>query len=178
MQEIELKILDINVRQMTRRLKKLGAKQTQRALFKAESFDFPDRSLQHRDSYLRIRQEGKGTVLTFKGRRTKSKYFQQRTELECTVSDYQTMKKILLKLGMRLDMHHEKKRTSFVLGGVHFDMDEYPTIPPFVEIEGSQGAIKGVLARLGYTLKQTTKMTADQVLLGYGKNPRNQRFKK
>lgn len=178
MKEIELKILDINVRALSAKLRKLGAKKIGKDFLIAESFDFPNSLLHCRDFILRLRQEGNKTVLTFKGKSEDSRFFKSRREIETTVSDFTRTKNILLYLGMRVVKHHEKIRTSFVLKNLHFDIDEYPTIPPYLEIEGPPKKIKTIIKKLGYSLQQTTKMTATETLRYYGQNANNQRCNK
>jgi adenylate cyclase class 2 len=177
MKEIELTILNINIQEVSQKLHALGAKKITQAFLIAESFDFPGDPLNQADAYLRLRQEGEKTVLTFKGKSEDSRYFKRRLEIETIVSDFPMTKKILLALGMHVIRHHEKKRTSWKWRSLRFDIDEFPTIPPYMEIEGPPEETKNILPKLGYSLDQTTKMSASQTLRWYGKNPNMQRWK-
>ena len=56
--EIEIKILEINKKEITNRLKKIGAKKILDARLKVYFFDFPDKRLTLKHSAIRVRQEG------------------------------------------------------------------------------------------------------------------------
>ncbi|MCC7451809.1 MAG: class IV adenylate cyclase [Anaerolineae bacterium] len=71
-----------------------------------------------------------------------------RTELEVTVSDFDTMDLLLQKLGYHPAWIYEKYRTTYERHGCEVVLDELP-FGPFVEVEGEADAIERVLAELG-----------------------------
>lgn len=71
-----------------------------------------------------------------------------RTELEVTVSDFDTMDLLLKKLGYHPAWVYEKYRTTYELHGCEVVLDELP-FGPFIEVEGEAAAIERVLVDLG-----------------------------
>ncbi len=178
MLEIELKILEINKEEITKKLLSLGAIQTTRELYIEEAFDYSDERIKNNNQLCRLRQQGKKIKLTHKGKRQKSKNFSIAEETEIEVSNYQTTKKILENLGLSSYRYREKYRTKFKYNNTSIELDEHPTIPPYLEIEGTKEAIQETLQKLGYTLADTTPLTASEILKKYEQNPYNQTFPK
>ena len=60
--------------------------------------------------------------------------------------------------------YQEKKRISYVLNNHEIDIDTWPGIPTYMEIEGeSEEDINGILNLLGYSMKDTISCTVDEV---------------
>ena len=70
-----------------------------------------------------------------------------RTELEVTVSDFQTTDLLLKALGYHPSWEYEKYRTTYELNDCEVVLDEMP-FGNFVEVEGEQEAIENVLTML------------------------------
>lgn len=178
MKETELKILDISVQDITKKLLTLGAKKKGTQLVIAEHFDFPNRRIKKGNQLFRLRKIGSKIELCFKKKPSKNKRFKIQEEIQTEVESFENMRNILLGLGLKSYNYREKKRTSFVYGKLKIELDEYADIPPYMEIEGPQKDIKSILPKIGHTLKEATSMTAGQVLKLYGANSKVQKFKK
>ena len=102
-------------------------------------YDFPDDTLRRDGVVLRLRQEGGNPVLTLK-KSIENPEAKIKEEHEVGVSDFHEMKHLLEILGLRAWIEMKKRRTSYALKGVHFEIDEYQGdydyIPRFLEIEG------------------------------------------
>lgn len=150
-QEIEVKFLNVDFDDVRARLKKLGAvcEQPMR-LMRRVVIDYPDRKLQATgDSWVRVRDEGDKITLTFK--RTTEHEFGGAQEIEVSVSDYQKTIDIFLAMGLIVHTDQETKRETWKLGEVEVVLDEWPWIPPFIEIEGmSHDKVKSAAEALGY----------------------------
>lgn len=168
MLEIELKILNVNIKKITQKLLSLGAQQAPRELYIEEAFDFPDQRIKKNNQLCRLRQQGNSAKLTFKNKKQNQKQFRIAEEMEITVDNFQTAKKILENLGLSSYRHREKYRTKFRYNNVEIELDEHPSIPPYMEIEGSKKDIRSTLLKLDYTMADTTTMTATEVLKKYG----------
>ncbi len=79
-----------------------------------------------------------------------------RTELEVTVSDFETMDLLLQKLGYHPAWIYEKYRTTYELYDCEVVLDELP-FGPFIEVEGEAAAIERALDELG--LKDARRIT-------------------
>jgi len=178
MLETELKILEINKEEITKKLLSLGATPTSRELYIEEAFDYKNKRIKKSNQLCRLRQQGKIIKLTHKGPKQKSKKFSITKETEIEVSDYSKTKKILENLGLSSYRYREKYRTKFKYNNLIIELDEHPKIPPYIEIEGSKENILNTIEKLGYTISDTTTITASEVLKKYGQNPHYQKFEK
>ena len=70
-------------------------------------------------------------------------------ENEIVVSDFEETDIMLNKLGYFSHTYQESKRTRYLLGEVEIDIDTWPYIPTYVEIEGkSTDEVKDTLKKL------------------------------
>jgi adenylate cyclase class 2 len=132
-------------------------------------FDFADFRLWKARCLLRLRQEGKRWLLTFKGTPLESRHFKIRRELETEVEDGCVLRQLLEALGLRESFRYEKYRTVFARSARAIRaasrvvvLDETP-IGHYVELEGPEGWIDGVARRLGYS--RTEYITASYASL-------------
>jgi adenylate cyclase class 2 len=80
-----------------------------------------------------------------------------RTELEVTVSDFETADLLLHKLGFHVAWIYEKYRTTYEFEDCEVVLDEMP-FGAFIEVEGQPDAIQRALAALG--LADAPRITA------------------
>lgn len=149
-QEIEATFTNIDMSVMRDKLKRAGATLTvPERVMKRVVVDYPDKRMQQQsDSWVRIRDEGDKVTLTYK--RTKEHDLSSIKEIEVEVSDYQKTIDIFLALGMVVHTNQETKRETWELDDVEVVIDQWPWIPPILEVEGrSKQAIKKVAERLG-----------------------------
>lgn len=175
MKEIERKILGINKHKLFSRIKTL--KPRPRKIFegrvKIRYFDFPDGRIRKKRDLLRIRViSPKGakpfTELVYKkylGVKKGCKYFD---ELEFPIPGSQNFEKLSIlfaRLGLKKTVEYEKKRTLYVQGKIHFEIDEHPKIPAFLEIEApSPVHIEKAIRRLGLQNHEQTSETISELL--------------
>lgn len=126
----------------------------------------------NKNKWIRLRTDGKKTTISLKHRLKESNsIIQQVNEYELEVSSFDDANALLKNLGYLPKTKLHKKRISFSLVGQNLDIDMWPEIPPYLEIEGnSTGDILLVLSMLGYSEKDTISCTADEVYRHYGKD--------
>jgi adenylate cyclase class 2 len=138
MDEIEVKILEINGKELEKKLISIGAKKISQKEIETLFFDSKDYSLKKANSLVRLRKEKDRSTLTFK-KLVDTKKAKIAKEYEVIISDPEKMKNILESLGLSLHAQMKKTRTSYVLNDVKFEfdkyLDEYDYIPEFLEIE-------------------------------------------
>ena len=156
MEEIEIKYLDIDPEQLEKKLIELGAKKAGDYHYRRAVFDYPDFRLDAQASWLRLRDEGDKITLTFKQRLgvkegSLSGDDTGMYEKEVVVSDFDTTREIILKIGLIEKMYQENKRTRYLLDGVECDIDTWPLIPTYLEVEGdSWKKVETVAEKLGF----------------------------
>ena len=143
--EYELRMLEISVENMIYQLEKLGAQKKGVFHQKRYVYDFVPAQ---KGRWIRLRSNGSCTTLTIK--EIKSLRIDGTNELEIIVSDFDETNRILHKLGYSPRTFQENFRIEYSLNGVNFDIDKWPKIPPYMEIEGvSEQAVLGAIDMLG-----------------------------
>src|SRR5215467_3480530 len=148
-EEIEVKFLIEDLGAIRQRLVALGATLTTPRTYEENLlFDTPDAQLRHQGRLLRLRRDRRNRI-TYKEPSTHhASDFKIMQEYEVEVSDFDQAHTILTKLGFILSLRFEKYRESFTYQGAEIVLDEVP-FGTFMEIEGSQEAIRAVVAALG-----------------------------
>ena len=151
--EIEAKFLEIDKPALVAKLKTLGADDLGEDFLRETIFYDHDLLWQtEKKKIIRLRQTKSGIFLTYKHDETGESA--DVTEIEVNVSDMDKAKQILEMAGMVAYREQEKRRHKFLLGDVIVDIDEWPQVPAYVEIEGpSEEVIKETAAKLGFDWK-------------------------
>lgn len=134
MKEIEVKVLDINTKDIIQKLKKLKAKKTFEDEIEATFFDYPNNTFKKNNQLLRLRKKGNLAELTLKRNisRNKAKIVEE-TE---RVVDFNKTLKFLKSLGLvEVRKLTKKYRISYQLKNIHFEIDKVEGIPAYLEIE-------------------------------------------
>lgn len=78
-------------------------------------------------------------------------------ELEIEVSDFEKTNEILLELGYNYRNYQENKRLIYKLDNIEFDIDSWPLIPEYVEIEGNnEESVKEIIKKLNLDTNKIT----------------------
>lgn len=176
MQEIELKILNIDSSEVIRKLNKLGAKQKSDELIEERYYDNSDEQISKKGNMLRLRKVGTSAEITYKDGRIKNTDFLVFEETELKVGNFEATDTILRKLGFRMIIERQKKRTHFSLDAVKVEIHHYPKMPAWLELEGKKSDIDLTLRKLGYTKSQTVTLTDSEIIQSYGLDYRYLKF--
>ena len=162
--EIEARLLNCNVKEIIKKLKKNGAKFVGDWLQLRYCYDFnPVRE----NSWIRLRTNGKETTLTIK--EIGSAKIDGTRESEIVVSDFEITDEILNKLGYKARSKQENRRIQFKLDGVEIDIDMWPKLAPYVEFEGeSIEAIQNVCKKLDIDFNKLTSLDVQSIYLENG----------
>jgi adenylate cyclase, class 2 len=173
MNEVEVKILEVDIKAIVKKLEGMGAKKVFDGRSQARYFDYPDGRLKSAKSVLRLRSKGELVELAFKRKNSDDKTVKSREETEVNVSDLETMGKILLALGMvELEPGLNKHRASYALEDAHFEFDTYEGVPTYLEIEAhSVERARYWVEKLGFSMRDTKPWTGKDVVKHYGKWP-------
>jgi adenylate cyclase class 2 len=147
--EIETRFLDIDKKLIIELLHSLGA--TDKGDVKLDEIIFYDTGnrWKNENKFVKIRNNGKVIKLIYK--ENSNKTIDGAHEIEFEVSDVSAAKAFVEALGLVAYRTVEKYRHTFVLDGVTLDIDTWPKIPVYVELEGeSVSAIRDVAEKLGF----------------------------
>jgi adenylate cyclase class 2 len=129
-------------------LERLGARPLRdRRLQDDVLLDSDDGRLQRAGCALRVRRDGDGAAITWKGPVIAGPV-KAREEVETTVGVAGDAGRILAALGFLPRFRYQKYREELSLDGLVVAIDETP-IGTFVELEGDEAAIAAVAGRLG-----------------------------
>lgn len=133
--ERELKFANVDLNALRVRLVELDAeKQGPPTLEDNWIFDLEGR-LANAGSLLRLRIDGRGSRMTFKGPATFEGGTKMRQELETGVEDVEKARAILEALGYQYVRRYQKWREEWLLGSIVIALDHTP-IGDFAEFEG------------------------------------------
>ncbi|MGF7229465.1 MAG: class IV adenylate cyclase [Candidatus Saccharibacteria bacterium] len=133
--EIEAKFLNIDHDAMRAKLTSLGAYlERSDRLMRRQNYDFPDKRLNALHAWARLRDEGDKITLTYK--QLQDRGLHGTKEVNIIVDSFEQADKLLQALGLSVHTYQETRRESWTLNGVQIELDQWPWIKPFLEIEG------------------------------------------
>jgi adenylate cyclase class 2 len=175
--EIEIKILNVDRKKVTALLRKLGGRQVMRPTLMREVY-WESPAPERRYSSFRLRSEGKETRLTLKLKKD-DRDFLVRDEYETAVGDFGAAWQILELVGFKVFRQREKIREEYRVGRVKVEIDEYPRMRPYLEIEAhSKKDAESLLKKLGFSLDLASSETATEIIKRAGLNPDSLLFQK
>lgn len=140
MQEYEVKFLNIDVAEVEKRLARIGATKAGEYFYRRRIFDYPDLRLDKAGSWLRLRDEGERVTLSFKRRlgvKSAGESDDGMEEIETVVQDFDVTGKILESIGLTEKFYQENRRVRWVKGDIEFDIEYWPLLEPYLEIEST-----------------------------------------
>ena len=178
MEEIEIKLLNIDRTELEQKIIALGGIKVADYHYRRIVFDYPDFRLDAKGSWLRLRDEGEKTTLTFKQRLGKDMNSlagdEGMYEKETVVADFDATREILIKTGLIEKMYQENKRTRYLLDGIECDIDSWPLLQPYLEIEGSSWERVYLTAeKLGFKREDAKIFSTNQIYRLQGLDDRN-----
>ncbi|WP_040193068.1 class IV adenylate cyclase [Clostridium culturomicium] len=177
MQEIETRIIKIDVNKIKEKLINLGCKKVKDENQINNLYDFPDRRMLNKKGYARIRivEDNLNNVvvnyMTTKKLLSQEKY-KIMEENEVIIDNSTIGAQIFTSLGLELVESIKKHRESyqFKTSLIEIDINDPSFCPfPYLEIEGTnEDEIKEIVALLGYTMEDTTSKTIYELLQSEG----------
>ncbi|MFA6585834.1 MAG: CYTH domain-containing protein [Candidatus Paceibacterota bacterium] len=158
MQEIETKVLDVDVEEIKRKLDALGAKEIQNARLFVDWFRPQGHEEGETPWFLRIRTNKEGdSEVTWKSKREFLGVSSTKKEINLKISDEDAMSDLFIEIGMKNYAHQEKDRISWLFKEWQFDLDQYPGMPAYLGIEGkSEESIREAIKLLNLEDKIAT----------------------
>lgn len=152
--EYEVKVLEINKEKILEKLKQLNAKLIEDVFQIRYIYDFNPTIP---GKWIRLRTNGSKTTLAIKN--IESLKIDGTKEIEIEVSDFYATNEILKELGYVPKGIQENKRIRYDLNGVEIDIDTWPKIPTYMEIEGkTEIDVYKTLELLGIPKEKSTSL--------------------
>ncbi|MFA6533654.1 MAG: class IV adenylate cyclase [Patescibacteria group bacterium] len=167
MQEIEVKFLNVDPEAIEAKLAAIGARKVGEYFYRRQVFDYPDWRLNADHSWLRLRDEGDQITLSFKKRlgvKADGGNDDGMEETEIIVSDFGKTAELFLRLGLVNKHYVENRRRRWQKDGVEFDLDFYPDLEPYLEIEApSQELVEAAIGWLGLDPAEQKVFSTNQI---------------
>lgn len=161
--EYEVRILDINKDEIIQKLEKIGAKKIAEFDYKRRVYNF-NPPTDHK--WIRLRTDGNKTTLTIK--KVESFSIDGTKEMEIEVSNFEETNRMLEELGYKSHTYQENKRIRYIFNDVEFDIDSWPYIPTYLEIEGkSEESVKKMIDLLEVDKEKATSLDVQGVFKKY-----------
>lgn len=137
MHEIETKVLEVNRDEIIQKLAGFGAVKTQDTRLTVDWYSPKGIENNNHPWYLRARTTSEGkSEISWKSLPKIVGNTRHSDEITVFVGDFKTAKQFLEAIDLVNYAHQEKDRTSFTLKDWNFDVDQYPDMPCYLEIEG------------------------------------------
>lgn len=149
--EVETKILGIDAEVVAKRLADLGARKILDTRYSVDWY----RTVGVREGedlwFLRVRTASSGaSQITWKGLSEVSEGSVKHKEININIDDPIIFRDLFLSIGLEKYAHQEKDRISWILDDWRFDLDTYPGMPAYLEIEGpDENSITEAVTRVG-----------------------------
>lgn len=173
MNELETRILDIDIDFIRAKMKEINAKKVKSENQINNIFDFPSRSLLSKKGYARVRIvenliDGTSTSFITTKKMISQDKFKVMEENETTVGDSAEAIDIFKALGLELVESIKKYRESYKYKNslIEIDVNDKSFCPfPYIEIEtSSEEELKEIVKLLGYSMNDTTSETIYEIL--------------
>lgn len=135
------------------------------------------RTLISQGAYLRLRKEGERSELILKWKDEDSrKDVKRERELSITIdeTEWEEVRNVVEQTGLKRILIQQKKRTSYMCHplAIRFDIDTWPKLPPYLEVEGSDvEAISKGLELIGFSMDEALSISGKELFERYGVDP-------
>lgn len=155
--EIEATFVEVDKAQLRKKLKNIGAELIQpETLMRRVVFSVGP------TSFARVRDEGKRIVLTYKNHFSNG--LTGTEEINVEVDNYENTIALLKACGLKVKSQEDSYRESWKVHDVEIDIDTWPWIPSYVEIEGpTTDDVESTATLLGFDMKNAIIGSVDEV---------------
>ena len=159
--EYEIRVLEIDKENLISKLERLEAKFNGKWNQKRYVYNtIPKKE----NEWIRLRTNGNKTTLAYKN--VEKKTLDGTKELEIEVDDFIKANEILELAGIHHKGYQENKREQYILNNVEIDIDTWPMIPTYVEIEGkSEKEVMEIIDLLEIDKSKITALDVQSVYL-------------
>lgn len=157
--EYELRVLEIDVDSIIKTFESLGA--TKVGDFFQKRYVYDLNPVQN-GKWIRLRTNGIKTTLAYKD--VVSNTIDGTKEVEIEVDNIENTNELLNRLGYNPRSYQENKRIQYILDDVEIDLDSWPMIPTYMEIEGrSEEEVNNMIEKLNIDKNKITALNCDDI---------------
>ena len=164
--EYEERILDIlDKGSLEKLLQELGATKIKER-FKQRRYTYNTVDAEDQSKWIRVRTNGEQTTMCYKEKT--STRIGGTGEIEFPVPDFEQANSFLKHIGLPPKQYQENFRTQYLLDGVEIDIDEWPLIPAYIEIEGkNEQEVIDTINKLGLQNHRRTTKSPEVIYKDY-----------
>jgi adenylate cyclase class 2 len=164
--EFEARVLEIDVEETRTKLKEIGATFLINRLMKRKVYDVDEKDVH---KWIRLRDDGEKVTLTVK--HIEHDGVDGTKEVEIVVDDFDTAAKLINSIGFIEKSYQENKRESWTLDGVRIELDTWPGLKTFMEIEAdTKDEVYATAKKLGYEESDLTTRDVMSIYEDAGKS--------
>ena len=157
--EYEIRVLEIEKESIVKKLESLGA--IQKGEYNQKRYVYDLKPIQIA-KWIRLRTNGIETTLTYKD--IESNTIGGTKEVEFKADSFEVANEFLNKIGFMPRNYQENKRIQYTLDNVEIDIDTWPMIPTYLEIEGnSEEEVNNMVKKLGLSNLKITTLNCDDI---------------
>ena len=157
--EYEIRVLEIEKESIVKKLEDFGAVKIGEYNQKRYVYDLKP---VQKNKWIRLRTNGVETTLTYKN--IESNTIDGTKEVELKVDSFETTNEFLNKIGFVARNYQENKRTRYILDNVEIDIDTWPMIPTYLEIEAnSEEEVNSMVKKLRLNNFKITALNCDDI---------------
>ena len=157
--EYEIRILEINKENIIRKIESLGA--IKKGEYNQKRYVYDLKPIQ-KNRWIRLRTNGTETTMTYKD--IESNTIDGTKEVEFKVDSFEVANEFLNKIGFMPRSYQENKRIQYTLDNVEIDIDTWPMIPTYLEIEGnSEEEVNNMVKKLRLNNFKITALNCDDI---------------
>lgn len=165
--EIETRFLEIDKTSLLAQLAALSARDLGEERLDEVIYHAADGSWVGKRKFIRLRKTKDKVKLTYK--ENVAQAIDSAREIELLVSDMEKCGELFEKIGLKAMRRLVKFRHTLELGNVTLDIDTWPKVPPYVELEGSSvEALQAACEQLGLEWDKRFDGDAREVFRHYG----------
>ena len=157
--EYEVRVLEIDTEQIINALEKLGAQKI--GEYNQRRYVYDLNPVQN-GKWIRLRTNGQKTTLAYKD--IVSNTIDGTKEVEFSVDNFDNTNEFLNRIGYNPRSYQENKRIQYKLGNVEFDIDSWPMVPAWLEIEGTnEASVNDMIDKLNLNKQKITALNCDDI---------------
>lgn len=158
--EIETRILNINKDKIIKKLEEIWAEFIMDRFMKRKVYEIEEWV---ETKWIRLRDDWEKITLTRK--EVKAETASGTLEAEVQIKNFEDWDLFLNALWYYSKAYQENKRTSYILDWVNIEIDTWPRVPTYLEIEWeSEEAVYKIVEKLGYKKEDCSNMSVVNIL--------------